>query len=58
MRRWTFIVLILLFVALAVVTGLQLALGQKDEQCPGPKAAFGGPNDIVQCEQGTPTPPP
>jgi hypothetical protein len=55
-RRWTLFVLIALFIALAVVTGLQFALGQKDEQCPGPKAHLGAPTDIVQCERGTPTP--
>ena len=48
--------LIGLFAALAVVAGLQFAAGQKDVRCPGPKAPFGGPNDIVRCEQETPTP--
>jgi hypothetical protein len=57
-RRWTLFVLIGLFIALAAVAGLQFALGQKDELCPGPKAPFGGPNDIVRCEQGTPIPSP
>jgi hypothetical protein len=56
MRRWTLIVLILLFVALAATATAQLLLGQKETRCPGPNAPFGGPNDLVRCEQRSPSP--
>ena len=56
MRRWTLIVLILLFVTLAATAAAQLFLGNKQVRCPGPHARFGGPNDIVRCESPTPSP--
>jgi hypothetical protein len=56
MRRWTLIVLVILFAALAATAAAQLLLGQKSARCPGPKAPFGGPSDIVRCERNTPSP--
>ena len=55
MRRWTLIVIVLLFVGLAVAATLQFTIGTgKTVRCPGPNAPFGGPSDVVRCE--TPTP--
>jgi hypothetical protein len=58
MRRWTLIVLVLLFAGLCVAATLQFALGHhKHVQCPGPHAALGGPNDVVRCVTPSPSAP-
>jgi hypothetical protein len=57
-RRWTLIVIVLLFVGLGVAATLQFALGQhKHVQCPGPHAQLGRPNDIVRCVMPSPSAP-
>ena len=57
MRRWTFIVIVLLFVGLVVAATLQFTVGRhKHVRCPGPHAHLGGPRAIVRCESPTPSP--
>ena len=57
MRRWTLVVIVVLFVGLVVAATLQFAVGHnKEVRCPGPGARLGGPNDVVRCETPTPTP--
>ena len=56
MRRWTFIVIVLLFVGLVVAATLQFTAGRhKHVRCPGPGARLGGPSDVVRCETPTPS---
>ena len=55
MRRWTLVVIVVLFVGLVVAAALQFTIGRdKDVQCPGPHARLGGRTDVVRCE--TPSP--
>jgi hypothetical protein len=57
MRRWTLIVIIVLFVGLAVAATLQFTAGNKQVRCPGPHAHFGGPSTTVRCVSPTPSHP-
>jgi hypothetical protein len=54
-RRWTFSLLVLLFVALTAAVVYQFTLSHKPVRCPGPKARLGGPNDVVRCESPSPS---
>jgi hypothetical protein len=55
-RRWTLVVVVLLFIGLVVAAAVQFTVGQhKHVRCPGPHASFGGPHAIVRCVTPTPS---